>query len=67
MTAPGRNHLMRLGVRRHVAQEYRRLLSVGVSPAAAVILARGKSRPRRCPQIVDRLGDNRTERDAPRS
>jgi hypothetical protein len=49
MTAvPGLRVLMRAGVRRSVAQEYRRLLAAGVRPDAAVILARGRQSSTRC-------------------
>lgn len=41
LDVPTRVALMRLGIRQRVADEYRRLLLAGVSPAAAVILARG--------------------------
>jgi len=37
---PGLRTLMRAGVRRSVAQEYRRLLAAGVSRDAAYLLAR---------------------------
>jgi hypothetical protein len=39
---PGLRELMRAGVRRSVAAEYRRLLAAGVSGGAAVVLARGR-------------------------
>lgn len=38
--APGLRELMRAGVRRSVATEYRRLIAAGVNRATAVVLAR---------------------------
>jgi hypothetical protein len=39
---PGLRSLMRAGVRRSVAAEYRRLIAAGVRRDAAVVLARGR-------------------------
>jgi hypothetical protein len=57
---PGLRELMRAGVRRSVATEYRRLLAAGVRREAALLLAEGRSatRGRTTPGLLQTLSVN---------